>query len=887
MASPTNSSTLLERDRELGEIDSAIARLREAGTGGVILVEAAAGLGKTALLDHTTHAATAAGCRVRRAAPGPLERHFPYGAVRALLEAPLREAAPADRARVLDGPAAAAGALLLGDVAADAPPTTAIAHSLLWLCTAMAAERPLVFVIDDAHWCDRSSLEVLCYLARRVADLPLLILVAARVGDAGAPTDLLSLIGSAPAATVLSPQPLTPAAAVRMLRRMTPDVPIATCLDHHRATHGNPWLLGELARQIDTLGADAVSAGDGAPAPVSTVGRDVIRGRLAALSPRERAVANAAAILGDGAPAHVLADLAQVNGDGLSSARDALVAAGLLAPSGTALAHGLIATAIRDDLSGCESHRLHRDAARLLSADGADPEVVGDHLLHCAPRADATATTLLVRAAGAVGHAAPQKGAAYLARALEERAPQVVEAKEDSIAGLLEHELAGETDEDTRLEIETAVLDALQLLPDRHAERRRRVAAIKLTPATDPLLSRVVLAHRSWAAAEQGTPDAEAAAALARRALEGGLLLSESSRRLGYHLALRTLVLTDRFADARTAVVELTAQAQAQGTSRLSAVAAWTTAELDLRSGQIADAESAARSALDVADEELTLVTSGAAAVLVCALTVRGAFDEAHEQLDALGLDGPLDDDTPCDAGVRHARAELALAECHFELAHAEACAAGAMREQEGRTNPAWSDWRSIAAVALARLGRHEEAIELADAELALAQRFGAPVPIVRALHARAFAEPDAVARIAICKRALALAPETPALLETTRVRLQLGCILTRLGRHLEAREHLRVAFADADAAGARPLADAARGKLVATGLRPRRAALEGAAALTPRQRQVCELAAAGKTNRAIAQQLFLSPKTVETHLAQGYRKLGAESRTEMAEKLS
>jgi DNA-binding CsgD family transcriptional regulator len=65
----------------------------------------------------------------------------------------------------------------------------------------------------------------------------------------------------------------------------------------------------------------------------------------------------------------------------------------------------------------------------------------------------------------------------------------------------------------------------------------------------------------------------------------------------------------------------------------------------------------------------------------------------------------------------------------------------------------------------------------------------------------------------------------------------------------------------------------------VATGLRPRHAAIEGAGALTPRQRQICELAAAGKGNRAIAQQLFLSIKTVETHLAAGYRKLGINSR--------
>jgi DNA-binding NarL/FixJ family response regulator len=115
------------------------------------------------------------------------------------------------------------------------------------------------------------------------------------------------------------------------------------------------------------------------------------------------------------------------------------------------------------------------------------------------------------------------------------------------------------------------------------------------------------------------------------------------------------------------------------------------------------------------------------------------------------------------------------------------------------------------------------------------------------------------------------------------RVRLELGGALMQLGRRVAARESFRPALAAADAVGASLLADRARRELVASGLRPRRAALDGPAALTPRQRQICELAAAGKGNRAIAQQLFLSIKTVETHLASGYRKLGVNTRADLA----
>jgi DNA-binding CsgD family transcriptional regulator len=103
----------------------------------------------------------------------------------------------------------------------------------------------------------------------------------------------------------------------------------------------------------------------------------------------------------------------------------------------------------------------------------------------------------------------------------------------------------------------------------------------------------------------------------------------------------------------------------------------------------------------------------------------------------------------------------------------------------------------------------------------------------------------------------------------------------------VQAREALRPALAAADEVGAALLAKRARRELVATGLRPRRAALEGVAALTPRQRQICDLAAQGMRNRAIAHALFLSINTVETHLAAGYRKLGVNTRAELAAELA
>ncbi len=280
------------------------------------------------------------------------------------------------------------------------------------------------------------------------------------------------------------------------------------------------------------------------------------------------------------------------------------------------------------------------------------------------------------------------------------------------------------------------------------------------------------------------------------------------------------------------------------------------------------------------------MLTGGAAGVLVCALAERGELQEARELLGERGLDGPLAG-MPWESAVLHARARLALAEGDFELALAEATESGLRRGDRGRPNPTWTPWRSTAAIALAHLGRRQEAVAMADAELVLAQRFGAAVPIASALNGRAVAEADPAARAALCERALSMAASTSAALEAVRARLELGSALAYMGRRTEARDALRPALADADEIGAVLLAQRARRELVATGLRPRRAALEGAAALTPRQRQVCELAGAGKGNRAIAQELFLSIKTVETHLAACFRKLGVATRAELALQLA
>ncbi len=925
-------SPLIERAIEVDALSAAIDRLG-AGDGGVVVIEASAGLGKTVLLDHAAQHATGSGCLVRRAAPGPLERHFPFGVVRALLETPLRDASADERERLLDGAAATAGELLLEGSVPSADATPLVAHSLLWLCAAIAERQPLVLLVDDAHWADRCSLRVMTHMARRIADTPLLIVVAGRADDPDAATDLLNLLSDAPRATVLSPAPLSPDGAAELIHRVAPETPIEVCRRCHRAGAGNPWLLGELGHQIAEHGTASLDADVEDAPPASAVARNVVRRRMAALAPRDRAVAEALAVIGDDAPPQVISAVAGVPIGELAPARDALVAAGLLASDGARFAHTVVAVAVADDLPRTASEQLHRETARALMGFGAPIDVVASHLLHCGAQSDPEVSALLQRAAGdAARRAAPDTAAAYLERALNERAPgddrgrllawlatvtfdaglpdsrrrmrealhesddrnsrvdvltrlaalSAVDSADPELAQLLTRELAAETDPATRLAVETAALDALMTLPDRHAERARRIAAIDIDAVEDPMLRRVVLAHAAWVGTELGEPDADACAALAQQALDGDVLLGAIGRRAAYHLGTWVLVLTDRADEAAAAIAALRDAPPAHRSLRLRATASWYASELALRCGRIAEAENEARMVFDLIAEDVTMVTGGAAKVLVTALAERGAFDEARELLDERRLSGTLGP-ALWETNVRRARAELWLAEGDYERALDEALALGALREEQGRPNPTMAAWRSTAARALAHLGRRDEAVQLADEELALAERFGAPVPIAGALHARAVAEADDEARVALCERALAVAEGTPARLESVRARLEMGAALAYMGRRVEARDALRPALADADAAGAVLLAQRARRELVATGLRPRQAAIEGAASLTPRQRQICELAAAGKSNREIAQALFLSAKTVETHLLTSYRKLGVNARTDLS----
>jgi DNA-binding CsgD family transcriptional regulator len=199
--------------------------------------------------------------------------------------------------------------------------------------------------------------------------------------------------------------------------------------------------------------------------------------------------------------------------------------------------------------------------------------------------------------------------------------------------------------------------------------------------------------------------------------------------------------------------------------------------------------------------------------------------------------------------------------------------------------NPEVVGWRHALARTEVALGNGEEAARLAAEGVRLAQEAGGARGIGVALAAQgAVAGAEGVETL---RESVEVLAPTRARLEHARALVDLGAALRRANHRKEAREPLREGLDIAHRCGARPLEDRARTELEATGARPRRVVLRGVDSLTPSEVRVARLAVDGMTNREIAQGLFVTAKTVETHLRHVYQKLGIEKRTELAAALS
>ena len=189
--------------------------------------------------------------------------------------------------------------------------------------------------------------------------------------------------------------------------------------------------------------------------------------------------------------------------------------------------------------------------------------------------------------------------------------------------------------------------------------------------------------------------------------------------------------------------------------------------------------------------------------------------------------------------------------------------------------------WRAEAALTYAALGNGGEARRLAGEQLAVARRFGRPRQLGMSLRTCGLVE-GGDAGLQLLADAVDALERSLSRLELARAVADYGAALRRAGRRVQARAELERALDLAHHCGARRIAARAREELVAAGAKPRRDATTGRDALTAAELRVTRLAAEGLSNREIAQALFVTIRTVTTHLGHVYQKLEISGREQL-----
>jgi DNA-binding CsgD family transcriptional regulator len=233
-----------------------------------------------------------------------------------------------------------------------------------------------------------------------------------------------------------------------------------------------------------------------------------------------------------------------------------------------------------------------------------------------------------------------------------------------------------------------------------------------------------------------------------------------------------------------------------------------------------------------------------------------------------------------------HARGRVHLVAGEPDEALAAFLRCGALADRAGAANPAVAPWRSGVGLALAMKGDFEEARRMTEAELRLAEAFGAPGPVGLALRRLAATYDHDRGRDAL-EAAVHALESSEMLLERASALVDFGAALRRSGRRRDAKAPLKQGLAFAEECGASLLIFRARREMKLAGARPRRKAVHGEEALTAREREVAGLAADGLSNRKIAEALVVTVKTIEWHLNHAYVKLGVRSRGELRDSLS
>ncbi|MFR9727657.1 AAA family ATPase [Saccharopolyspora sp. MS10] len=939
---------LVEREAELAVLHSAVRAIRR-GTGSLVLISGSPGSGRTTLLNQLRELAAADGAHVLGASGAASERSFRFGLARRLLhdlsevardsgDGPVRAAATGALPPADEEPAADPATVPVG-----------VLHALHALLLSSSARRAVMLAVDDLHWSDDASLRCLAYLIARLRGMRVLIAVVLDPDSGRERTALIREITSA-ADHRVRPGPLSVAATEALVAERLVAGPgaeadgfAAVC---HELTGGHPR---DLLSLLDQAAAHGLRAATGSLPQLRAFAEGDRRRRLVrALSSTDLAadVARAVVVLGEHADPTLVQRLCGLTPGQYEQALRALepwfrvrpdrievaAPAERAGPAAELLVDDVIA-AVDETMAETDNTRLHLRAAALLHGHGYPPEPVGDQLLLVNSALSSWGVQRLREAAYAVLPRSPEDAARYLRRALldldsggmgrarllaelgavelafdlpaavrhitqavpqlrEDRdragvlgrlpltvvgaVPQVAELVRAVAAGLGPAERLDGPDRDLALRLEArtryleladpvANLGVVDRMADLDARHRPSGAAERELRAV--LLGTMVLT---------GRPRAAEVAAMARE------LLAQEPANTGTetHSVLRYLpsvLLAAGDPEGLDSWLSLAADhARRQRSTGTEALVAAQRSLVLLHSGQTSQAQRSANAALDLVDADSP--EAMAPPVLELGAVARRLRDrELAERVLRL----PHSPDDPQAVSLRRlVQSSLAMEDGDPEAALSLLLDCGRRLEQAGWYGPATCSWRPATALLRHRFGDVRAAGELAEEEHSRALDWGAPVPLGRALRVRAVVTGGG--------RAVELLREAVRVLRPASDRPELAHAVTALGEALRERSpaESQLLLAEGAQLAARtgmPWQVEGHGSV-----RVRRGALaaDQAAPLTPGEESVAGLAALGRTNQEIANELRVSKRAVEKHLTAAYRKLGIEGRADLANSL-
>lgn len=900
---------LVGRDRELNLVARLLADARR-GQSGVLAIVGEPGVGKSALLDWV--ASHAEPMTVLRARGVQSEAHIPFASLFELLRPALAriDRLPPAQAEVLEG------ALALRP--ATSHDRFAVGAATLGLLTSLAEHGPVALLVDDAQWLDGSSADALRFSLRRLLADPVAVVLAVREGEPslldGADFRVQRLAG------------IDSAAAIELLGTASPELSRDDALRLHRQTGGNPLALLELMNEP----APMVPLDTPMPALTSVAAAYVERTRALPEGTRSVLVLAAAGEEGDLAAFARAAAACGLAADDLLPAEER----GLITLDGGVLRfrHPLVRSAVYGDATPDQRRVAHRALADALPDSHADRRAW--HLALAASGPDDQASSALEQAGIRARTRSAYDVASYAFERAATLAPDEPRRARLGLAGADAAWLAGAADralsllelvghEDPNGSPAVAAEHlrghiALRQGPLAHA-RELLVDAAARTEGSDPERALLMLAEAAEASLYAG--DAKAMAMIGASALR--LVAHTTSARAAFFGRVAAGIADVIAGGEHGAALIRESSAIVESSDELRSdarYAAWAAiGPLFLREASAGDAvveralaAARARSPAGVLPHLLLYIGVGEAAEsrYVSALAT---FDEAIR----------LARETGQGTVLASSLARLAIVEARCGRDGAAAHAAEALDVGRGlgaHLVEAWAlagqgELETLRNDVDAAIARYDELLQLIE-DHAIADPDLIPAAELVELHLRAgrpaathdltasFADraqvkgqPWALARAARCHALLATEEEFRALFdealalhelssdpfEEARTRLAYGGRLRRAGRRVAAREQLRRALAIFERTGAAPWAEIAHAELRGTGETARRRDPSTLDDLTTQELTVSLLLADGKTTREAAAALFLSPKTIEYHLRNVYRKLGIASRAELA----